>query len=51
MAIFIPLILYQTWDSSKLKDFADDNFNFCEIAENSPKREKTLWEEEKLLEI
>ena len=37
------LILYQ------LRDFADDNFKFDEMAQSFPNREKTLWEKEKFL--
>ena len=38
----------QNLDSSKLKDFADDNL-MLKMAEASPKGLKTLWEKEKLL--
>ena len=45
------LILYQTTNlyASKLKDFADDNFEFDEMMKSSRKGYKTLWENEKLL--
>ena len=37
-------------DSSKLTDFADDNFNFDENCRNVFKQvENTVWEMEKLL--
>ena len=42
---------YQTTilHSSKLKEFADDNFKLDEMAESYPNGKKTLWEKEKLL--
>ena len=36
-------------DSSKLKEFADDNFKFDENGRKFSKWEKTMWEMEKLL--
>ena len=39
----------QILDSSKLKEFADDNFNLVKMAEGSLNGYKTLWEKEKLL--
>ena len=36
-------------DSSKRKEFADDNFRFDEMTESSPEGQKTLWEKVKLL--
>ena len=36
-------------DSSKLKEFADDNFKFDENGIKFPNGQKTLWEKEKLL--
>ena len=41
-----PFPIRQILDSSKLKEFANDNFEFDE---SSPKWLKTLWEKEKLL--
>ena len=39
----------QILDSSKLKEFADDNFKFDENGRKLSKRVKALWEKEKLL--
>ena len=44
-----PFPRQQILDSSKLKQFADDNFKFDEMAQSSPNGLKTLREEEKLL--
>ena len=42
--------IFQNLDSSKLKEFADDNFKFDENGRNFSKNcRKTLWEKEKLL--
>ena len=39
----------QILDSSKLKEFAEDNFNLNENGRNFSKGLKTLWEKEKLV--
>ena len=44
-----PFSKRQILDSSKLKEFANDNFRLMKMAESSPKWLKTLWEKEKLL--
>ena len=36
-------------DSSKLKEFADDNFKFDKNGREFSEREKTQWDKEKLL--
>ena len=46
-----PLTHYQTkiLDSSKMKEFADDNFKFDKNGRKLSKWVETLWEKEKLL--
>ena len=45
-----PFPKQQILDSSKLKEFADDNFQLDENSRKYSKlEEKTLWEKEKLL--
>ena len=39
-----PFPKRQILDSSKLKEFADDNFKFDENGKRSPNGLKTLWE-------
>ena len=46
---FWPFPKRQVLDLSKLKEFADDNFEFVRNAESFPNGYKTLWEKEKLL--
>ena len=44
-----PIPKQQILDSSKLKEFAEDNSELMKTAERSLKGWKTLWEKEKLL--
>ena len=44
-----PFPKRQILDSSKLKEFADDNFKSDENGRSSSNRYKTLWEKEKWL--
>ena len=46
----LPITRRQISDSSKLKEFADDNFKFEENGRKLSKRvENTVWEKEKVL--
>ena len=44
-----PITRQQILDSSKLKEFVDDNFKFDENGRKLSKQVETLWEKEKLL--
>ena len=49
-SLLYPFPKRQILDSSKQKEFADDNFKYKKkMAENSSKGKKTLWKKEKLL--
>ena len=47
--VLLPITRRQILHSSKLKEFADDNFKFDGYGESYPNGQKTLWEKEKLL--
>ena len=47
--VFLPFPKQQILDSSKLKQFADNNFNFENGGKFSKKVEKTLWKKEKFI--
>ena len=48
-SLILTLPERQILDSSKLKEFADDNLSLMRMAESCPKGYKTLGEKEKLL--